>query len=66
MSMGLCALNFFPLNYILWLNEDGIGVKIRCRYFGIVVVMLLANLFVRMFDIITRMLFDTIVITYFF
>ncbi len=28
--------------------------------------MLLANLFVRMFDTITRMLFDTIAITYFF
>jgi hypothetical protein len=28
--------------------------------------MLLANLFVSMFDIITRMLFDTIAITYFF
>ncbi len=66
MSMWLCALNFFPLNYILWLDEDGIGVKICCRYFGIVVVMLLANSFVRMFDTITRMLFDTIAITYFF
>jgi hypothetical protein len=63
--MWLCALNFFPLNYILWLNEDGIGVKICC-YFGIVVVMLLANSFVRMFDTIIRMLFDTIAITYFF
>ncbi len=66
MSMWLCALNFFPLDYILWLNEDAIGVKICCRYFGIVVVMLLANSFVRMFDTITRMLFDTIAITYFF
>jgi len=66
MSMWLCALNFFPLNYILWLNENDIGVKIYCHYFRIVVVMLLANLFVSMFDIITRMLFDTIAITYFF
>ncbi len=66
MSMWLCALNFFPLNYIPWLNEDGIGVKICCRYFGIVVVVLLANSFVKMFDTITRMLFDTIAITYFF
>ncbi len=66
MLIWLCALNFFPLNYILWLNEDGIAVKICCRYFGIIVVMLLANLFVRMIDTITRMLFDTIVITYFF
>jgi hypothetical protein len=66
MSMWLCALNFFPLNYILWLNEDGIGVKICCCYFGIDVVMLLTNSFVRMFDTITRMLFDTIAIIYFF
>jgi predicted ABC-type exoprotein transport system permease subunit len=50
MSMWLCALNFFPLNYIPWLNEDGIGVKICCHYFGIVVVVLLANSFVKMFD----------------
>ncbi len=66
MSMWLCALNFFPFNYILWLNEDGIGVKICCRYFGIIVVMLLANSFVRMFDKIIRILFDTIAIIYFF
>jgi hypothetical protein len=65
MSMWLCALNFFPLNYILWLNEDGISVKICYCYFRIVVVMLLANSFATMFDTITRMLFDTIVINFF-
>jgi hypothetical protein len=52
---------FFPLSYILWLNEDGIGIKICC-YFGIVVAMLFTSSFVGMFNTKPRMLFDAIVI----
>jgi hypothetical protein len=61
MCIELLSLELHPL-----VNEDGIGVKICCCYFGIDVVMLLTNSFVKMFDIKTRMLFDTIAITYFF
>ncbi len=52
---------FFPFSYILWLNEDGIGVKLCC-YFGIVVVMLFTSSFLGMFNTKPRMLFDAIVV----